>query len=118
MGKQNLGQRFQIQRILCNEPVVPDGRKFRLSDDLVVTRKTDFVRKNRAGDPPPPLQIVQTGFGVHQASYLMGTGSFQGQSSWGVKLTTYPHLVLRLRMSGSTRMPLITLGAFTARTAT
>jgi hypothetical protein len=35
---------------------------------------------------------IQTGSGAQPASYLMG--------NWGVKLTTYLHLLSRLRMRG------------------
>jgi len=33
---------------------------------------------------------VQTGPGVHPASYTMGTGSFLGESGRGVALTIHP----------------------------
>jgi len=40
---------------------------------------------------------VQTGPGAHPAFYTMGMGLAQGLSSWGMALTTHPHLALRLR---------------------
>jgi len=37
---------------------------------------------------------VQTGTGVHPASFTMGTGSFpEVKSGWGVSLTPHPLLV-------------------------
>lgn len=39
---------------------------------------------------------------VYSTSYSVGTGPlFLGVSSWGVRLTTYLHLVLKLRISGA-----------------
>jgi len=43
-------------------------------------------------------RIVCTGSVAHPASYLMSTG---GQSGRGVKPTTYPHLVSKLRVRGA-----------------
>jgi hypothetical protein len=42
------------------------------------------------------LQIVQTEYGFHSVSFSMGNWGKRGQS---VRLTTYLHLVSRLRMS-------------------
>jgi hypothetical protein len=46
---------------------------------------------------------VQTGSGVHSASYSKGSEEFfpQRWSGWGVKLTTLVHLEPRLRMCGA-----------------
>jgi hypothetical protein len=40
---------------------------------------------------------VQTVPGAYTTSYTMGTGSFRGQSGWGVTLTTYLYLATRLK---------------------
>jgi len=40
---------------------------------------------------------VQTGPGAHPASYTIGIGSFWGQSSRDVALTTHIHLAPRLK---------------------
>jgi len=55
-------------------------------------------------------KTVQTGSGAHPASYSVGNGF----TSWGMKLTTHPHLVLRSRMSGAA--PLLPLYTFMAWT--
>jgi hypothetical protein len=46
---------------------------------------------------------VQTGSGAHPASYPMGTGVLSPgvKRSWGMTLTTHPHLVPRLSISRS-----------------
>ena len=75
-----------------------------------MARKTLFPCGRIGQEIPPPS------FGVHQASYPVGTGYLQGQSSWGVTLTTHFRLVLKLRLSVA--VPLFSLRAFTARTAT
>jgi len=41
-----------------------------------------------------PVQAVP---GAHPAFYTMGTGSFPGVLGWGMALTTYPYLTLRLK---------------------
>jgi hypothetical protein len=45
------------------------------------------------------LHSVQTGSGIHPASYSMGTGALSPGIKWpGMELTTHPHLVLKLRI--------------------
>jgi len=45
---------------------------------------------------------VQTGFGAHSTSYLMGTTLlFRGLNDQGLKLTTHLHIALSVTMSGS-----------------
>jgi len=47
------------------------------------------------------LQIIQTSPGAHPASYPVCTRNIcQGQSGWGMILTTYFHVAQLLRMSG------------------
>jgi hypothetical protein len=60
------------------------------------------------------LQNVQTGSGAHPASYALMAGDFcpRGKGTGTCKLTTYLHIVPRLRMSGAT--PLLLLHAFMA----
>jgi hypothetical protein len=47
---------------------------------------------------------VQTSSVAHPASYPMGTRG-ELQLSWGITLTTHPHLVLRSRMSRTCNSP-------------
>jgi hypothetical protein len=58
-----------------------------------------------------------TGCGAHPASYSLGPRHLSMQESgWSIKLTTYLHLVLRLKMSGS--IHLLSLYAYMAQTGT
>ena len=59
----------------------------RRSEIRFPARKRDFSLFN----------IVQTECGAHKTAYLTGTGDWQ--TSQGVKITNYLHLVLRVRMS-------------------
>jgi hypothetical protein len=58
------------------------------------------------------VQTAQTGSGVHPTSCTVGTriSFFLVLSDRGVKLPTYVHVVLRLRMCGA--VPLLPLSAF------
>jgi len=49
----------------------------------------DF-QPNQPSGGPRFSALVQTGPGVHPASYTMGTGSFPGVSGRDLALTTHP----------------------------
>jgi hypothetical protein len=53
--------------------------------------------------PQQGSRHLEIGFGVHAASYLVGTGySFRESGNGrGVNYTTHPHLVSRLKISPS-----------------
>ena len=61
----------------------------------------DSLRTRRSGDQIPVeariSETVQTGAGVHPASYTMGTGSFLGVKRPGRDVDHIPHLVPRLK---------------------
>jgi len=63
------------------------------------------------------LQIIQTGPGAHPASNPVHTRNIcQGQSGWGMILTTQLHEAQMLRMSRA--VPPLTWYSFMARTGT
>jgi len=47
------------------------------------------------------FQSVQTSSGTHPHAYSMNRHFAQDHSGWFVRLTTHPHLVLRLRIGGA-----------------
>jgi hypothetical protein len=67
--------------------------------DSVISISTSYGEAVQVSNPSMGkisfTRNIQTGSIAHTASHAMGTTIF----FWGVKLTTQPHLVLRLRMS-------------------
>jgi hypothetical protein len=66
-------------------PTRGSGQLSRYSDSLQAGRSEDRIPVGARFSAP-----IQTGLEAHPASDAMGTGSFPGESSRGVALTTHP----------------------------